>query len=112
LKRASIVDGNTLLDTITRLLPVATLLGFESATYMSALKYRVDYSLEPTDAIVFASIVSDLITRTKAEPKYFLSRDQRAFSNLALRAELKVHNCDFFAHFGDALDRLLSRKEP
>lgn len=93
-------ERRLLRETIGRLLNAGRALETNSANFAKVLNYT-DLSLQ--DAIVYATIVTDLQQRPLQETKCFFSRDQKAFADPAIKSELASFNCRYIDGFGNGL---------
>lgn len=73
------------------------------AVYTAALAYKAKFRMSPQDAIIYASIISDLRQRGSTEEKCFVSRNWKDFEDQEIDAELKAFNCRYVSTFADTV---------
>ena|SRR5579859_5129458 len=73
-------------------------------TLVQLRRSETHIDLSPQDSIIYSAIISDIMRRPVDEDKRFLSRDNEAFAtNLAIKRELRKHNCRYIGSFVDGL---------
>ena len=98
-------------DTISELLSAAEVIALDTAILRSAAEVQTQYSMSGQDAIVLASVITDLEVRRPAE-SCFLNRNSKDFDDPNVRERLEALGCRFFARFEDGLRYIVSRIEP
>lgn len=93
-------------DTVKRLLRAGKSIELTSHIFEQAIAYQFLFDLSPQDSIIYAVVIADLNQRTHKEPKCFISRDKRAFSDPGLGDELASYNCTYAANMSDGLDMI------
>ena len=92
---------------VGQLLSIGISLPFDAKCWVQALLCREIYGLSSQDAIIYASIVIDLQTRSRDEKKCFLSRDSKAFgqdNDRVMKDELDTYNCRYIGSFAKGFD--------
>ncbi len=106
LKDAHVRELDLLHSTFDRLLSTGECIDVNISSFREALKYQKNLGLFPQDSIVYATMVTDLMTRPEKEVKCFLSRDKRAFDNeddRSIKTELESYNCRYIGSFAQGL---------
>ena len=97
----SIEEEDSSLDRIClRLLRVADVVPLDATVLEMSERHRRKHGFSPQDAIVYASVLSDL-DRRRSPRNLFISRDQD-FNDQDIREELQGHDCDLILNFNDA----------
>lgn len=88
-------QGQQLDRTIKRLLATTRPIVFDSAVFDQAVAYRDDFGFSTTqDAIILASVVSDIRTTAPTSPRCFVTRNRKDFEgNARVRDELAALDC-------------------
>lgn len=73
------------------------------AVLEQALIYQTSYQLSFQDAIIYASIISDLQQRDPTEIKCFINQNSRDFDKAAIETQLQAYNCRYIAKFVNGL---------
>ena len=94
---------------IVRLTNISTMIPLTSEVLRASIDYQGQFALGPQDAIVFASVVSHLQSLNSGEPKLFVTRNSRDFSNQDIKDLLLTHNCELLFRFADAAGYIQSR---
>lgn len=89
-------------DVIGRVIETATIIPIERDTIKSALLLQSTRSLRPQDAIVYASVLSHMVSMP-AEPKCFLTKNSKDFANPDIYEDLKAGNCKLLTSFKSGL---------
>jgi predicted nucleic acid-binding protein len=97
---------------LTRILRVATIVPMDGRVYAASLGYKPRFGMSAQDAIVLASVVSDLGRREATEEKCFISRNARDFDDPNIEAELGSRGCRYISRFTDAVGYIKSRLSP
>lgn len=90
-----------------RLLKHARVLPADAATLNSAEQVAMTYDLEYFDAIMLASVLEDLPSRT-GEQSCLLNSNGKDFATVSIRQELSRLNCKFFASFQRGYEYVLT----
>ncbi len=88
-------ETDHLLVTVERLLGIATIIDINLRIFLASRHYRSQYGLDSQDAIILASVVTDLRTRSGSSPSehVFANRNRKDFGDPELRAELQRLGC-------------------
>lgn len=89
---------DNLLQTTERILDVATVLSINGAVFRQAMAYRTLHGLSPQDAMVYASVVGDLVSDGSSGPHHFVTRDLD-FQVKDIENELRANNCELLSSF-------------
>jgi hypothetical protein len=97
-----------------RLIKVARSLDITSSIFEQAVQKYQKNIFKLGDALIYAAIINDLQLQSHNEPKYFLSRDIKAFGKENayqgdIKMELQGYNCDYIPKFEDGLKRIQSK---
>ena len=90
--------------TLQILLKSATIIPITAAMFDKAVVYEKQHSLTPQDAMVYASVISDLELQPIPDSKCFISRNPKDFGTRSIRAELQGFNCRYIARLSDGLN--------
>ncbi|MGA7731324.1 MAG: PIN domain-containing protein [Chloroflexia bacterium] len=102
-------DNYRLQAIIQHLIQFAGIIPLNIDIFRDALAYSARYNLSLQDAIIYASIVSDLQSRGQDEEKCFVSANSKDFNNAGIKGELAAHSCRYIARFEQALSYIDSR---
>jgi predicted nucleic acid-binding protein len=102
-------DNNLLHSTVQRILKIGDILPLNTNVFQTALDYIARYGLHAQDAIIYASIITDLKSQPIKEEKCFVSANSKDFDDT--KAELKLYNCRYIPKFRDALSFIESHTE-
>jgi predicted nucleic acid-binding protein len=102
-------EQSLLESTTRRILKVGKAVEIGQEVFERALGYQGSYGLSLLDAVVYAAVASDLARRGDPGPKCFVSKDNKAFFDPEIVAELGSHNCRFISSFEDALQYVRSQ---
>jgi len=75
----------------------------DAATLNMAHTYRVSYDMDPQDAIILASVVSDLRHAATRSDSLFISTNVHDFEYPAIQDELLSLGCKYLADFGNGV---------
>ena len=89
-----------------RILNVAETVPFTAVVLGNSLNAQTRFGLLPADAVVYASVVLDLGTRSATEEKIFASRNWRDFRAPAMVSELHALGCRYETSFADTVQYL------
>lgn len=103
--------------TRTRLLKVAHIIPLETDILAMAAHYQRKHALSPQDAVVYASVLSDL-DRFTPDQSCFLNRNSKDFDEPDIVEELRTKKCkllprfdsgyDYVRRFGSSTDKSLN----
>ena len=82
-------------STVKRLLHVGRSIELDTTSYQAALENESRYGLSPQDAIIYASIVRDLVTSGRTDRSCFMSRNLKDFGDPDIREELASYDCQY-----------------
>lgn len=105
---SAVEEASRLEEARSRLLGVAQVIPADAAVLASAVRYRALHALSPQDAVVYASVLADLVAEGP-ERSCFLNRNTKDFGNPGIVQELLVRNCKLLPRFDSGLAYLLSR---
>lgn len=103
------------LDEVTEtVMRVGRLLPFDAATFSAAVQYRDRYGFSSTqDAVIYASVVTNLRTLPADMPSCFVTRNPADFDrNPLVRDELRSLGCELKTKFAAAAAFVTSRLDP
>jgi predicted nucleic acid-binding protein len=100
-------------STLGRMLRAARVLPLDATTFASALAHERTLGLSAPDAIILASVESDLRT-VPSQPRCFLNRNHKDFGQPGVRAVLDALECRYMPAFAQGLAFVRSQlpKEP
>jgi len=105
LREASSKQLDLLHSTFERLLHIGECINISANHFKNVSAYQQDLKLSPQDSIIYATIIEDLQTRSKAEKKCFLSRDRKGFDQSStIKSALNTHTCRYIGSFRQGLD--------
>ena len=87
-------------DAIAQILEYSELIPIEADVIRGAIDIQIRNRLSPQDSIIFASILAHLLNAADDEPKCFITRNSRDFSNPDIVQELLVCGCELATNFG------------
>jgi len=90
-------------DTLLRLIKISRLIPLTSDVLAHSIAYQDQFGLSPQDAIVFASVISDLETQNKDDQKLFVTQNKSDFLNPDAIELLLVNSCKLLFRFDDAV---------
>jgi hypothetical protein len=79
------------------------------STFREATQAEKQFGLSPQDAMIYASIMTDLRSRPSADEKCFISQNRKDFGDPEIVRALATLNCKYLSSFGTALDFIRSR---
>ena len=97
-------DG--LVQTVRRLLNVATIIQVDASVFEGAIAYRGQFELSTEDALIYATVISHLSLSQSADGHMFVNKNWRHFSIPSIAADLARLNCQYLESFDDAALRL------
>ena len=97
-------EVDLLTSTVGRLLAVGRSLPLDVPTFDRARGYRSRYGLSPQDAVVYATVMTDLERLPADRAKCFVSKNWKDFGDPGITAELRSHRCDYAESFESALN--------
>lgn len=86
-----------------RLLKVAEIIPLETQILAAATRYQREHDLSPQDAVVYASVLSDL-DRSTPTRSCFLNRNSKDFDDPDIVEELRKKNCKLLPRFDSGYD--------
>jgi predicted nucleic acid-binding protein len=95
-------ETDLLEQTTRRLLAVGGSVGIDLPVFDQALTYQSRYGLSPLDALIYASVVSDLARRPPVQEKCFISKNRNDFGDPGIIAELQSYRCVYADSFASA----------
>jgi len=93
--------------TIAQILKEAVLIPIEADVIRSAIEIQTRNRLSPQDSIIYASVLSHVATVAKEEPKCFITKNSRDFSNPDIVQELSALGCELGTNFGEGYGLVL-----
>lgn len=99
-------------DTLLRLIGISSLIPLTSDVLALAIKYQGEFGLSPQDAIVFASLISDLEVQNREDQKLFVTRNTGDFLNPDIADLLASNSCKLLFKFTDAVGYIRSVTDP
>ena len=92
------------LDNATsRILEAAVVVPIEREVIRAAIAFQKTRNLSPQDSIVYASVLSHLISTSTEEPKCFITKNSKDFANPDIYSELESYGCKLLTKFGNGL---------
>lgn len=91
-----------------RLIDVAEIVPLDAAILKAASTYEAPYSLQPQDALVYATVISHLRNNTSST-SCFLNRNSKDFDNPDIVDELVKFNCTMIPRFDHGLGFIQAR---
>jgi predicted nucleic acid-binding protein len=85
-------------NTISRLLVISQIVPLDAQTFIKASKYQADHALSFQDSIVYASVLSHLVSSTSTA-KCFLNRNSKDFDDPDIEETLKSYGCKMLFSF-------------
>ena len=98
LSGAAEIEHRALDHAIARLADCATVIPLSGSILKASLAARIQFSLEPQDSIVFASVDDFLRVRSGAK-SVFANKNSADFSNPDIESHLQAMNCKLFYSF-------------
>jgi len=86
---------------IAQILEKSELIPIDANVIRSAIEIQTRNRLSPQDSIIFASVLSHAATVAKEEPKCFITKNSRDFSNPDIVQELSALGCELGTNFGE-----------
>lgn len=102
LRELSPSESRRLHTVMMRVLAVAEVLPLDGHVIATAMDVQTAYGLQPGDAIVYASVRTDLRSRQSDERKLFVTRNWKDFSTPGLVDELHLYGCRYEDSFSSA----------
>ena len=99
---------NNVESTEKRMLEAGRLIPLDKAIFQRGLDFEKDYGLDPKDAIIYASIISDLEPRPNEIEKCFVTRDRKLWVP-GMKSEMSRLRCSVLFSFRDALDFITNK---
>jgi predicted nucleic acid-binding protein len=87
----------------TRLLKSSEIISMDNEILAAASQYRRAHDLSPQDAVVYASVISDL-DQSAPTQSCFLNRNSRDFDDPDIVEELRNKNCKLLPRFDSGYD--------
>jgi predicted nucleic acid-binding protein len=100
---------SSLKSTTLRVLSIGKAIEIGQEVFAGALVHQSRYGLSLLDAVVYSAVANDLARRGDPSPKCFVSKDNKAFFDPGIIAELSSHNCRYISSFEDALNFIRSQ---
>lgn len=98
------IDGDEtdyLFQAAKRVLRVATVLPANATRFQQAIDYRARYAFSPKDALVYASVVGDLMDNESPGQRFFVTKDQDDFGLPGIVEELRALGCELVLSFSE-----------
>lgn len=87
----------------SRILETAVVVPIEKEVIRAAIDFQRTRNLSPQDSIVYASVLSHLISTSKEEPKCFITKNSKDFANPDIYSELETYGCKLLTKFNNGL---------
>lgn len=106
LEKRSVIEKRNFASDLLEVLQVATLIPLTEQTVREAMSYETTLGLEEQDAVVYASVISDLRATTQGlDRSLFVTKNTNHFLTLPdIKKELHGFNCRILGNFKDCLD--------
>jgi len=98
-------------DVLSKILELADVIPLDSEVMAESIRCQEEYDFGPQDAIVFASIVSDLKSRSAEHQSCFLNRNPKDFADQNVLDQLDQRGCKLFPRFDSGLAFIRNRLE-
>lgn len=95
-------------EVLTKVIEVAEVISLDAAVLRASIRYQQTHDFSPQDAIVYATVISDLVRRSPDERKCFLNRNLKDFDDQVVVDELQAHRCKLLPRFDSGLKFILS----
>ncbi len=95
-------------DVLTKFIEVAEVIPLDASVLTASIDYQQSHDFSPQDAIVYASVVSDLRGRSRDDQKCFLNRNSKDFDDQVVVDELQAHRCKLLPRFDSGLSFIVS----
>jgi predicted nucleic acid-binding protein len=87
----------------SRILETATVVPIEREVILAAIAFQKTRNLSPQDSIVYASVLSHLVSISMEEPKCFITKNSKDFANPDIYTELETYGCKLLTKFSNGL---------
>lgn len=94
---------------LSRILEVADVIPLNSETMAESIRCQRKYDFSPQDAIVYASVATDLKARLAKRGSCFLNRNSKDFDDQNVVDDLANWDCRMFPRFDSGLNFVRSR---
>ena len=95
-------------NVLTKVVGVAEVIPLDGPVLEASIGYQQSHDFSPQDAIVYASVVSDLRGRSPDDRKCFLNRNSKDFDDQVVVDELQTHRCRLLPRFDSGLSFIVS----
>lgn len=95
-------------EVLTKVIDVAEVISLDATVLTASIRYQQTHDFSPQDAIVYATVISDLGRRSPDEQKCFLNRNSKDFDDQVVVDELQAHRCKLLPRFDSGLGFILS----
>ena len=95
-------------EVLTKVIQVAEVISLDAAVLTALIRYQHAHDFSPQDAIVYATVISDLSRRSPDEQKCFLNRNSKDFDDQVVVDELQGHRCKLLPRFDSGLGFIFS----
>ena len=95
-------------DVLTKLIEVAEVIPLDASVLTASIRYQQTHDFPPQDAIVYATVISDLRRCSPEEQKCFLNRNSKDFDDQVVVDQLQAHRCKLLPRFDSGLSFILS----
>lgn len=102
-------DAKRLEEVLTTIVDVAGIIPLEAQVLTESIRYQQVHDFSPQDAIVHASIISDLRRGNPGNPSCFLNRNSKDFDDQNIVDELQRHQCMLLPNFDSGLNFVRSK---
>ena len=102
-------DAKRLEKVLTDIVDVADIIPLEAQVLTDSIRYQQIHDFSPQDAIVHASIISNLRRSSSANPSCFLNRNSKDFDDQNIVDELQRHQCMLLPNFDSGLNFVRSK---
>jgi predicted nucleic acid-binding protein len=94
---------------LSRLLQVGETIDITARIFDRSIRHQEELGLSPQDAIIYASIITNVKQRSVEEEKVFMSRNWKDFDQEEIVEELQGFKCKFFSNFHNAMGYIQSK---
>ena len=107
LVRSADEDAKRLEEVLNNVVEVADIIPLEAQILTESIRYQQIHGFSPQDAIVHASIISNLRRGNPDNPSCFLNRNSKDFDDQNIVDELQRHQCKLLPSFESGLNFVL-----
>ena len=95
-------------EVLTKVIEVAEVISLDATVLTASIRYQQTHDFSPQDAIVYATVISDLERRSPDEQSCFLNRNSKDFDDQVVVDGLQAYRCKLLPRFDSGLSFILS----